>query len=69
MTIRFESLNGSSVEISGEYLGIYHIDYDWVDEGGCCDARPDFNGDFAEPAIVAYCDCHEPHRVKLERIR
>jgi len=63
--MKFTSENGSTVEVSGTHQGIFTIDYDWFEECGCPEAEPDFNGDMANPEIIAYCDCHDPHRVKL----
>lgn len=63
----FRSVAGSTVTISGKYQGIFTIDWDWFEEGACCDSQPDFNNDLFYPAIIARCDCHGPMRVDLVR--
>lgn len=64
---RFVSPKGSWVEVSGKHQGIFDISYDWLEEGGCCDAMPEFNRDYDEPAIIARCECCEPQVVRLEK--
>lgn len=63
MTIRkFVSKAGSTVTITtkeGRHFGAVSINWDWVEEGVCCDAEPDFNFDYSEPAIDASCQFHE----------
>lgn len=65
--MNFVSQAGSTVTVSGKYQGIFTISWDWFAEGACFDSKPNFNGDFINPEIVAACDCHEPMRVKLCR--
>ena len=47
----------SRVAVTGKHQGIFTVDFDWLEEDACCDAYPQFNGDFDEPAIEAFCDC------------
>lgn len=43
--------------ISGKHRGIFTIEWDWLEEGACCDSHPSFNWDLEDPAIEADCDC------------
>lgn len=65
--MKFKSAAGSTVTVSGKHQGVFTIDFDWFEEGACCDSYPDFNNDFANPAITACCECHEPMRIDLHR--
>jgi hypothetical protein len=49
-------------------MGIYDVDFDWLEEDGCIEAHPSFNGDFNKPAIVAHCDCCDSQEIKLKEI-
>ena len=40
MTSRYRTAAGSRVAISGKYRGIVEIEFDWFEEGACCEARP-----------------------------
>lgn len=64
----FKSENGSRVKVSGKHMGIYDIEFDWLEEGGCYDAHPEFNGDLNNPEITAYCDCCDPQGVNLKEV-
>ena len=32
---------GSIVEITGKHCGVVSVDFDWFEEGGCCDCVPE----------------------------
>lgn len=57
----YRSEAGSEVKVSGKHMGIVEIDFDWFEEGACCDAEPSFeNDDRKNPGIMATCECCEP---------
>lgn len=63
----FVSKAGSRVTVSGKYMGIFEIEFDWVEEpGGCVEMHPTFNGHLQDdPQISASCDCHGTVYVSL----
>ena len=64
--MEFVSENGSTLKISGKFNGIYDIDFDWFEEGACCEGHPKFNEDMDEPAIIVYCECCGQQKIKLK---
>ena len=37
---KYRTEAGSEVTVSGEHSGKFVIDFDWLEEGACCDCRP-----------------------------
>jgi hypothetical protein len=35
----YKTDKGSSVIISGKHGGISHVEFDWLEEGGCCECK------------------------------
>ena len=35
----YKTEKGSVVEISGKHSGISCVEFDWLEEGGCCDCQ------------------------------
>lgn len=64
----FSSENGSTVKVSGKHNGIFDIEFDWFEEGMCCDGHPTFNNDLGDPKIVVYCDCCGTEEISLKKI-
>lgn len=65
---KFITKHGSTVTISGKYLGIIEIDFDWFEEVACIEAHPTFNQDFNDPMIVVECECCGVEEYKLSEI-
>lgn len=66
----YVSKAGSKVRLFGKSLKAYEIDWDWVEENVCIEAKPDFNMDLDDPRIEASCDCcsDSPWSIRLREI-
>jgi len=50
----YRTKNGSMMEISGKHSGISKVDFDWLEEGACCDCAPDVYEQHGQ--LVWHCD-------------
>lgn len=59
---------GSRLEISGKHSGIATLDFDWFEEGGCIDCKPNPypEGDGGDWYITWACDYCGGGRARLE---
>jgi hypothetical protein len=61
---KYKTKAGSTLSVSGEHGGIYELDFDWVEEGACCDCKPDpvpYDG-----YLVWYCEICGGGKAKWE---
>ncbi|PWB94629.1 hypothetical protein [Methylosinus sporium] len=59
MVERYRTAAGSTVEVSGEFRGIFEITFDWLEEGACIEVRSSVTVDLRdEPRLYWRCDCH-----------
>jgi hypothetical protein len=61
----YRSKAGSTVTVPR--WGVWEMQWDWLEEGACCDARPSFDDDRDEPAILATCECCDEQRIPVLR--
>ena len=57
----YRTERGSRVEISGEHRGISVIDFDWLEEGACFEAKRNVVAEVysrrGDPCLFWSCDC------------
>lgn len=63
----YRSAAGSTVTVPR--WGVWEMEWDWFEEQACIEARPTFDDDPREPAIVASCDCCGDQRIIMRRCR
>lgn len=53
---KYKTVAGSTMEISGKHGGISKVDFDWLEEGACCDCEPmEYEQD---GRLVWHCEHH-----------
>lgn len=62
----YRTNNGSTVEITGRHCGVTRVEFDWLEEGGCCDCVVEVYPDGDE--LCWHCDACGGGAAKLFRI-
>ena len=60
---KYRTAAGSLMEISGTYGGISRVDFDWIEEGACCDCKVNAYEDGGD--MCWSCDYCDGGRAKL----
>ena len=61
----YKTAAGSTMKISGKHGGIYEVDFDWFEEGGCYNCEPSARED--DGFLVWYCEECGGGRAELKR--
>lgn len=51
---RYRTEKGSTMKVYGRYAGKSQVNFDWLEEGACCDCKPEPYDD--EGSLVWHCD-------------